>query len=218
MHVTPPHSLTKEFATPSALMLDSRLTPLERNGWQVLNMLKGADGLSPLTSYNQLRRYLTTVLLGQRADFETAARTLMVLRLTGWVSLVAQRCAPLSRSVLSELLQVHDTPVRFRQACALDVGYVELVQRALGSGNGMVERVANHVLAAARHDAKALALMPSELLEQIQRLPSDLLAAEPGRHDDDEPPPPGGASGAPGARGPIVSSSHRPPPRRRIRA
>lgn len=42
----PPHSLTKEFATPSALMLDPRLTPLDRNGWQVLNMLKGTDGLT----------------------------------------------------------------------------------------------------------------------------------------------------------------------------
>lgn len=195
MHVTPPHSLTKEFATPSALMLDPRLTPLERNGWQVLNMLKGADGLSQLTSYNQLRRYLTTVPLGQRAGFETAARTLVVLRLTGWVSLVGQRRAPLSGSVLSELFQVHDTPVRFRQACAMDAGYVALVQRATKSGNAMVERIANHVLAAARHDAQALELMPPELLEQIQRLPPDMLAAEPDRQDNDEPPPPGDASG-----------------------
>ncbi|MFK1437455.1 STY4528 family pathogenicity island replication protein [Pseudomonas aeruginosa] len=201
MHFTPRHSLTKEFATPSALMLDPRLTPLERNGWQVLNMLKGADGLSPLPSYNQLRRYLTTVPLGQRAGFKTATRTLMVLRLTGWVSLVGQRCDPLSGNVLSELFQVHDTPVRFRQACALDAGYVALVQRALGAGNGMVERVANHVLAAARHDAQALALMPSELLEQIRRLPPDLLAAEPDQQNDDEPPSPGGSSGAPRREG-----------------
>ncbi|EIX9398049.1 TPA: STY4528 family pathogenicity island replication protein [Pseudomonas aeruginosa] len=196
MHVTPTHSLTKEFATPSALMLDPRLTPLERNGWQVLNMLKGADGLSPLTSYNQLRRYLTTVPLGQRAGFETAARTLMVLRLTGWVSLVGQRRDPLSGNVLSELFQVHDTPVRFRQACAMDSGYVALVQRALESGTGMVDRVASHVLAAARHDAQALALMPPELLEKIQRLPPEMLAAEPERRDDDDPPPSEGASGA----------------------
>ncbi|HCE7024988.1 TPA: STY4528 family pathogenicity island replication protein [Pseudomonas aeruginosa] len=195
MHVTPPHSMTKEFATPSALLLDPRLTPLERNGWQVLNMLKGADGLSQLTSYNQLRRYLTTVPLGQRAGFETAARTLMVLRLTGWVSLAGQRRDPLSGSVLSELFQVHDTPVRFRQACALDAGYVALVQRALESGNGMVERVANHVLAAAWHDAQAMALMPSGLVERVQRLPPDLLAGEPDRQDDDEPPYPGGSSG-----------------------
>ncbi len=201
MRITPSPSLTKEFATPSALMLDPRLTPLERNAWQLLSMLKGADGLSPLTSYNQLRRYLSTVPLGQRAGFETAARTLMVLRLTGWVSLVGQRCDPLSGSVLSELFRVHDTPVRFRQACAVDAGYVALLQRALESGSGMVERVASHVLAAARHDAQALALMPSELLEQIQRLPPDLLGAEPDQQNDDGPPSPGGSSGAPRREG-----------------
>lgn len=207
MHVPPPHSLAKEFATPSALMLDPRLTPLDRNGWQVLNMLKGADGLSQLTSYNQLRRYLTTVPLGQRAGFETAARTLMVLRLTGWVSLVGQRRDPLSGSVLSELFQVHDTAVRFRQACALDAGYVALVQRALESGNGMVDRVANHVLAAARHDAQAMALMPPGLVEQIQRLPTELLAAEPERQDDDEPPRQGALLVRLGMAGPMT-----PPP------
>lgn len=196
MQVTPSHSSAHEFTTPAALMLDPCLTPLDRNGWQVLRMLKGADGLSQLTSYNQLRRYLTTVPLGQRAGFETAARTLLVLRLTGWVSLVGQRRDPLSGSVLCELFVAHDAPVRFQQARTLDAGYVELVQRACESGNAMVERVANHILAAARHDAEAMALMPPMLLKQLQQLPPDMLAAAvPDEQDDDEPPTSGGAAG-----------------------
>ncbi|WP_227745200.1 hypothetical protein [Bordetella bronchiseptica] len=64
-------------------MLDARLTPLERNGWQVLRMLRSAEGISPLANLGQLRRYLT---LGQRARYETAWRVLVVLRLTGWIS------------------------------------------------------------------------------------------------------------------------------------
>lgn len=64
-------------------MLDARLTPLERNGWQVLRMLRSAEGISPLANLGQLRRYLT---LGQRAGYETAWRVLVVLRLTGWIS------------------------------------------------------------------------------------------------------------------------------------
>jgi hypothetical protein len=55
------------FATPASLMLDARLTPLERNGWQVLRMLRSAEGISPLANLGQLRRYLTTTPLGQRA-------------------------------------------------------------------------------------------------------------------------------------------------------
>ena len=33
------------FATPASLMLDARLTPLERNGWQVLRMLRAVSGV-----------------------------------------------------------------------------------------------------------------------------------------------------------------------------
>ena len=76
------------FTTPASLMLDARLTPLERNGWQVLRMLRSAEGISPLANLGQLRRYLTSTPLGQRAGYETARRVLVVLRLTGWISLV----------------------------------------------------------------------------------------------------------------------------------
>ena len=44
------------FTTPASLMLDARLTPLERNGWQVLRMLRSAEGISPLANLGQLRR------------------------------------------------------------------------------------------------------------------------------------------------------------------
>lgn len=91
------------FTTPASLMLDARLTPLERNGWQVL---RSAEGISPLANLGQLRRYLTSTPLGQRAGYETARRVLVVLRLTGWISLVGQQRDPLTRHVLSELYQV----------------------------------------------------------------------------------------------------------------
>ncbi len=44
------------FTTAAALILDTRLTPLERNGWQVLCMLRAAERLSPMMSLGQLRR------------------------------------------------------------------------------------------------------------------------------------------------------------------
>jgi hypothetical protein len=89
-HGRPPHRhnpLGQDalFATPASLMLDVRLTPLERNGWQVLRMLRSAEGISPLANLGQLRRYLTTTPLGQRAGYETAWGVLVVLRLTGWL-------------------------------------------------------------------------------------------------------------------------------------
>lgn len=68
-----PHGHNASFTTPTALMLDARLTPLERNGWQVLRMLRSAEGISPLANLGQLRRYLTSTPLEQRAGYETAA-------------------------------------------------------------------------------------------------------------------------------------------------
>ncbi|WP_353630807.1 hypothetical protein AADG64_26890 [Achromobacter xylosoxidans] len=65
-HHTRHNSLGQDalFTTPASLMLDARLTPLERNGWQVLRMLRSAEGISPLANLGQLRLYLTSTPLG----------------------------------------------------------------------------------------------------------------------------------------------------------
>ena len=135
------------FSTPTSLMLDARLTPLERNGWQVLRMLRSAEGFSPLANLGQLRRYLTSTPLGQRAGYETARRVLVVLRLTGWISLVGQHRDPLTGHVLSELYQVHESALHFPQACALDTSLSALLQASIGHENNQVDRVAVHIRA-----------------------------------------------------------------------
>jgi hypothetical protein len=127
-HHHAPQGLDALFTTPVALMLDHRLTPLDRNGWQVLRMFRATDGVSPLANMGQLRRYLTSNPLGQRAGHETAWRVLTVLRLTGWISLVGQRRDPMTGQVLSELYRVHDAALNFAQACALDGSLSQLLQ------------------------------------------------------------------------------------------
>ncbi|AJY43095.1 hypothetical protein BW21_589 [Burkholderia humptydooensis] len=160
------------FATPASLMLDARLTPLERNGWQVLRMLRSAEGISPLANLGQLRRYLTSTPLGQRAGYETARRVLIVLRLTGWISLVGQHRDPLTGHVLSELYQVHESALDFQQACTLDGSLAQLLQASIGHENNQVDRVALHIQATLAQAPKAA---PAAIHEQ--------------RRDDDDPPP-----------------------------
>ncbi len=160
------------FSTPTSLMLDARLTPLERNGWQVLRMLRSAEGFSPLANLGQLRRYLTSTPLGQRAGYETARRVLVVLRLTGWISLVGQQRDPLTGHVLSELYQVHESALHFQQACALDASLPALLQASIGHENNQVDRVAVHIRA-------TLAQAPE----------AAFMAAHDQRHDDDDFPP-----------------------------
>ena len=160
------------FATPASLMLDARLTPLERNGWQVLRMLRSAEGISPLANLGQLRRYLTSIPLGQRAGYETARRVLVVLRLTGWISLVGQHRDPLTGHVLSELYQVHESALDFQQACALDASLSALLQASIGHENNQVDRVAVHIQAT---------------LAQAPEIAS--IATHDQHHDDDDLPP-----------------------------
>lgn len=160
------------FTTPASLMLDARLTPLERNGWQVLRMLRSAEGISPLANLGQLRRYLTSTPLGRRAGYETAWRVLVVLRLTGWISLVGQQRDPLTGHVLSELYQVHESALHFQQACALDASLLALLQTSIGHENNQVDRVAVHIQATLAQAPEAASIAPHDQ-----------------RHDDDDLPP-----------------------------
>ena len=160
------------FTTPASLMLDARLTPLERNGWQVLRMLRSAEGISPLANLGQLRRYLTSTPLGQRAGYETARRVLVVLRLTGWISRVGQHRDPLTGHVLSELYQVHESALHFQQACMLDASLPTLLQASIGHENNQVDRVAVHI---------------QETLAQAPEAAS--IATHDQRRDDDDLPP-----------------------------
>ncbi|HHQ2527153.1 TPA: STY4528 family pathogenicity island replication protein [Pseudomonas aeruginosa] len=159
------------FATPASLMLDARLTPLERNGWQVLRMLRSAEGISPLANLGQLRRYLTSTPLGQRAGYETARRVLVVLRLTGWISLVGQQRDPLTGHVLSELYQVRESALDFQQACTLDASLPALLQASIGHENNQVDRVAVHIQATLAQAPEAASIAAHDQLGDDDDLP-----------------------------------------------
>src|SRR5690348_2718091 len=74
----------RQESVPRALLTDSRLTPLERNAWQVFRMLVQDDSITMFPTYEQLRPYLTSLPCSTQASDETVARALMMLRLTRW--------------------------------------------------------------------------------------------------------------------------------------
>ncbi|WP_186453811.1 STY4528 family pathogenicity island replication protein [Denitratisoma sp. DHT3] len=182
------------FATPASLMLDARLTPLERNGWQVLRMLRSAEGISPLANLGQLRRYLTSTPLGQRAGYETARRVLVVLRLTGWISLVGQQRDPLTGHVLSELYQVQESALHFQQACALDASLPALLQASIGHENNQVDRVAVHIQATLAQAHEAASIAPHDQLGDDDDLPP--TPPSPASEAADPPPLSGDSAGS----------------------
>ena len=148
---------------PRRLLLDCRLTPLERNAWQVFRlMLQGQGVVTP--RYEDLQPYLSSVPYGASASRETIARVLTMLRLTRWLSLVSRGRDRLSGRLQGSLYVLHDEPLTPAEAMELDQDYLELVGHALSHATKAVRIVAQHVLEEIRQDTDInLGRLPSRL-------------------------------------------------------
>lgn len=136
---------------PRRLLSDNRLTPLERNAWQVFRlMLQGQGVVTP--RYEDLQPYLSSVPYGASASRETIARVLTMLRLTRWLSLVSQGRDQLSGRLQGSLYVLHDEPLTHAEAMELDQDYLALVGHALGHATKAVRIVAQHVVEEVRQD------------------------------------------------------------------
>lgn len=136
---------------PRHLLLDHRLTPLERNAWQVFRlMLQGQGVVTP--RYEDLQPYLSSVPYGASASRETIARVLTMLRLTRWLSLVSRGRDQLSGRLQGSLYVLHDEPLTPAEAMELDQDYLALVGHALGHATKAVRIVAQHVVEEVRQD------------------------------------------------------------------
>ncbi|NAO28872.1 hypothetical protein PsdCFBP2356_20360 [Pseudomonas syringae pv. dysoxyli] len=130
---------------PRRLLLDNRLTPLERNAWQVLRlMLQGQGVITP--RYEDLQPYLSTAPFGASASRETIARVLTMLRLTRWLSLVSRGRDQISGRLQGSLYVLHDEPLTHAEAMELDQDYLELVGHCLSHATKAVRIVAQHIL------------------------------------------------------------------------
>src|SRR3546814_15584708 len=98
-------------SVPRALFLDRRLTPLERNAWQVFRLQLNDDGVTAFPTYDQLRPYLASMPCASQASHETVARALTLLRLTRWLSLVRRRRDPRTGRIQGNLYVLHDEPL-----------------------------------------------------------------------------------------------------------
>ncbi|OSR95689.1 hypothetical protein BV330_00014 [Pseudomonas syringae pv. actinidiae] len=127
---------------PRALLLDDRLSPLERNAWQVFRLLINSDGITAFPTYEQLRPYLGSVP-GKSASRETVAKALTVLRLTRWLSLGRRVRDSISGRVQGNVYILHDEPVGCVEAMELDRDYMLLIGQALEHANKTVRSVAD---------------------------------------------------------------------------
>lgn len=169
------YSGNRHESVPRALFLDRRLTPLERNAWQVFRLQLNDDGVTAFPTYDQLRPHLASMPCAAQASHETVARALTLLRLTRWLSLVRRRRDSKTGRILGNLYVLHDEPLTPFEAMQLDPDYLGLVSQAL------------------THAAKAVQIVGMNTLKEIaedpmlrgRALPTRLqvLAQRMARHD-----------------------------------
>ncbi|HCE5826591.1 TPA: hypothetical protein NHK69_003076 [Pseudomonas aeruginosa] len=133
-------------SVPRALLTDNRLTPLERNAWQVFRLLLNDDGVTALPTYDQLAPWLASMPCATRASHETVARALTLLRLTRWISLVRRRRDPRTGRIQGNLYVLHDEPLTPYEAIQLDADYLGLVSQSLAHASKSIQRVGVHTL------------------------------------------------------------------------
>lgn len=173
-------------AVPHALFFDRRLTPLERNAWQVCRLMLNDDGLTTWPTYEQLRPWLTSMPCVPKASHETVARALTVLRLTRWLSLVRRRRDARSGRILGNLYVLHDEPLSPFEAMQLDSGYMELISQALTHASKAVQRVGQQALRELTDDPLLNGrVLPTRLQMLAQRIALQ-AADEPDTYPQDQ--------------------------------
>jgi hypothetical protein len=158
-------------SVPRALFIDRRLTPLERNAWQVLRLQLNEDGITAFPTYEHLRPWLASMPLTPLASFETVARALTLLRLTRWLSQVSKRRDARNGQIQGNLYVLHDEPLTPFEAMQLDPNYLELISQSLAHASKAIQRVGHYALKEIADDPLLQGLiLPTRLQVILQRL------------------------------------------------
>ncbi len=154
-------------AIPRRLLLDARLSPLDKMGWMMIRLYAQNNEGAVFPSYDELQLQLASPGKG-KASRETVSRVLLMLRITGWLSL-CKRVRDEKGRVRGNIYAQHDEPLSFSDAEALDPRFLDTVADACLSKNRTVSQTARDVLddikndPTMRHYRSHLALIESRL-------------------------------------------------------
>lgn len=167
------YSGNRHESVPRALFLDQRLTPLERNAWQVFRLQLNDDGITAFPTYGELQPFLASMPCSPKASSETVARALTLLRLTRWLSLVRRRRDARTGRIQGNLYVLHDEALTPFEAIQLDADYLSLVSLSLTHASKAIQRVGYHTLKEMADDPLLSGrVLPTRLQALSQRLVS----------------------------------------------
>ncbi len=136
-------------AVPRQLFLDERLSALDKMAWVMIRLYAQQNEGAVFPTYDELQQQLAAPH-ADKASRETVSRALLMLRLTGWLSL-CKRVRDDGGRVRGNIYAQHDEPVGFRDAEYFDPGWLDTVAQACRHGNKSVRLTALAVL----HDIKS---------------------------------------------------------------
>ncbi|MHB9804767.1 STY4528 family pathogenicity island replication protein [Pantoea ananatis] len=154
-------------AFPRRLFLDTRLSPLDKTAWVMIRLYAQQNEGAVFPTYDELQAQLASAH-SDKASRETVSRTLLMLRLTGWISL-CKKVRDEGGRVRGNIYAQHDEPLGYRDAETFDPCWLTLVEQSCQSKNKSVRMTAlaivNDILLdkSMRHRHSRLALIESRL-------------------------------------------------------
>lgn len=145
--------------TPRRLLIDDRLSPVDKIGWMAFRMMASKDRETSFPSYQALQRLLSSRADGSQASKSTVNRVIFILRLTRWLSLCHQARNTTNGRMVGNIYALHDEPVAMVDAVTLDTGYIAFVGHCRNHGNQAVRKIANLVFDELAEDATVRYLM-----------------------------------------------------------
>ncbi|EJA5028077.1 helix-turn-helix domain-containing protein [Salmonella enterica] len=131
-------------AYPRALILDMRLSPLDKMCWIMIRQYALQNDGAIFPSYDELQKLLSSPCSGL-ASRDTVSRALIMLRLTGWLSL-CKRVRDTGGRVRGNIYAQHDEPLSAKDAEVFDPGWLDMLGRACGHKYREVSETAWRVL------------------------------------------------------------------------
>ncbi|WP_226066809.1 STY4528 family pathogenicity island replication protein [Dickeya zeae] len=131
-------------AVPRRLFLDTRLSPLDKTAWVMIRLYAQQNSGAVFPSYDELQLQLASPH-AEKASRETVSRALLMLRITGWLSL-CKRVRDAQGRVRGNIYAQHDEPLGCRDAEMFDPGWLDLVAKSCHHKNKSVRMTARVVL------------------------------------------------------------------------
>ncbi|MBF1995457.1 helix-turn-helix domain-containing protein [Serratia symbiotica] len=177
-------------AYPRWLFLDTRLSPLDKTAWVMIRLYAQQNEGAVFPTYDELQMQLASAH-SEKASRDTVSRVLLMLRLTGWLSL-CKRVRDDRGRIRGNIYAQHDEPLGYRDAETFDPGWLTLVEESCLSKNKSVRMTAlaviNDILQdpGMRHRHSRLVLIENRLsvpatpAEMVRRSRAQSLSRENG--------------------------------------